>query len=283
MSDSLAIDGVRIPRFLYGTAWKEDDTERLTLLALRQGFRGIDTANQRKHYHEVAVGRCFRRPERGCDHTRRSLPPDEVHVPRWSGSPSAVRPRRFDRGAGRAVVREFPVPPRRRNHRLVPVARPLDAGGPRQRRLGRVGGHGSHPCERPHADARHQQCDGRATPDPVRRRSRQTAVRAKPMLRLTRLGSRGEIVLHRKRDRVSGLLAADREPNRADTSRFNSHRVPPRLRCSSAGVPFRTRHRDDPPDGDDERRAHACGPGRVRVRPVEPAEIAAIEGILSPR
>jgi diketogulonate reductase-like aldo/keto reductase len=56
MNDSIANDGVRIPRFLYGTAWKEDDTERLTLLALRQGFRGIDTANQRKHYHEAAVG-----------------------------------------------------------------------------------------------------------------------------------------------------------------------------------------------------------------------------------
>jgi diketogulonate reductase-like aldo/keto reductase len=52
----LSIDGVRVPRFLYGTAWKEDATEALTLLALRQGFRGIDTANQRKHYHEAAVG-----------------------------------------------------------------------------------------------------------------------------------------------------------------------------------------------------------------------------------
>ncbi len=57
MSDRpLSIDGVRVPRFLYGTAWKEDETQRLTELALRQGFRGIDTANQRKHYHEAAVG-----------------------------------------------------------------------------------------------------------------------------------------------------------------------------------------------------------------------------------
>ena len=57
MSDrSLLIDGVRAPRFLYGTAWKEDETQRLTELALRTGFRGIDTANQRKHYHEAAVG-----------------------------------------------------------------------------------------------------------------------------------------------------------------------------------------------------------------------------------
>ena len=44
------------PAFLYGTAWKEDATERLVLLALEQGFRGIDTANQRKHYHEAGVG-----------------------------------------------------------------------------------------------------------------------------------------------------------------------------------------------------------------------------------
>jgi diketogulonate reductase-like aldo/keto reductase len=54
---TLLIEAVRVPRFLYGTAWKEDDTQRLTELALRQGFRGIDTANQRRHYHEAAVGR----------------------------------------------------------------------------------------------------------------------------------------------------------------------------------------------------------------------------------
>src|SRR5262245_20908737 len=57
MSDQfLTIDGVRVPRLLYGTAWKEDATQRLAVLALQQGFRGIDTANQRKHYFEAAVG-----------------------------------------------------------------------------------------------------------------------------------------------------------------------------------------------------------------------------------
>lgn len=50
------MDGISVPRFLYGTAWKEDDTARLTELAIEQGFRGIDTANQRRHYHEAAVG-----------------------------------------------------------------------------------------------------------------------------------------------------------------------------------------------------------------------------------
>jgi diketogulonate reductase-like aldo/keto reductase len=44
------------PEFLYGTAWKEERTAALTELAIRQGFRGIDTANQRRHYFEAAVG-----------------------------------------------------------------------------------------------------------------------------------------------------------------------------------------------------------------------------------
>ncbi|HFF3625520.1 aldo/keto reductase family protein [Legionella pneumophila] len=44
------------PPILYGTAWKEDDTKRLVLQALNSGFRGIDTANQRRHYFEEAVG-----------------------------------------------------------------------------------------------------------------------------------------------------------------------------------------------------------------------------------
>src|SRR5437879_6176438 len=45
-----------LPDFLYGTAWKEERTPVLTELALRTGFRGIDTANQRRHYFEAGVG-----------------------------------------------------------------------------------------------------------------------------------------------------------------------------------------------------------------------------------
>ena len=51
-----AHDAAPIPDFLYGTAWKEDQTQALTELALRMGFRGIDTANQRRHYFEAGVG-----------------------------------------------------------------------------------------------------------------------------------------------------------------------------------------------------------------------------------
>ena len=53
--------GVTIPTFLYGTAWKEDQTEALTLLAIESGFAGIDTANQRRHYYEAGVGKALQK------------------------------------------------------------------------------------------------------------------------------------------------------------------------------------------------------------------------------
>ena len=56
---SMTVAGVPVPCFLYGTAWKENQTQLLTELALQQGFRGIDTANQRRHYHEAAVGQAI--------------------------------------------------------------------------------------------------------------------------------------------------------------------------------------------------------------------------------
>ena len=47
---------ISIPPFLYGTAWKEDRSQELTFQALKNGFTGIDTANQRRHYFEEGVG-----------------------------------------------------------------------------------------------------------------------------------------------------------------------------------------------------------------------------------
>jgi len=55
-SDMETADGLFIPDFIYGTAWKEERTAALVELALRVGFRGIDTANQRRHYLEAGVG-----------------------------------------------------------------------------------------------------------------------------------------------------------------------------------------------------------------------------------
>lgn len=59
LGTSLTFDvrGVTVPTMLYGTAWKEAETERLVAEALDAGFLGVDTANQRKHYCEVDVGR----------------------------------------------------------------------------------------------------------------------------------------------------------------------------------------------------------------------------------
>ncbi len=50
------VQGVSVPAFIYGTAWKEERTADLTQLALALGFRAVDTANQRRHYVEAAVG-----------------------------------------------------------------------------------------------------------------------------------------------------------------------------------------------------------------------------------
>ena len=51
-----AYNGVAVPAFMYGTAWKEEATTRLVQQALEAGFTAIDTANQLIHYDEAGVG-----------------------------------------------------------------------------------------------------------------------------------------------------------------------------------------------------------------------------------
>jgi diketogulonate reductase-like aldo/keto reductase len=52
----ISSSNVRVPRIIYGTAWKKAATEQLVSLAIQKGFRGIDTACQPKHYDEPGVG-----------------------------------------------------------------------------------------------------------------------------------------------------------------------------------------------------------------------------------
>lgn len=52
----LTKQNVRIPKLIYGTAWKKERTATLVEQAITVGFRGIDTACQPKHYHEPGVG-----------------------------------------------------------------------------------------------------------------------------------------------------------------------------------------------------------------------------------
>jgi diketogulonate reductase-like aldo/keto reductase len=49
-------NNVRVPSFMYGTAWKKEATAQLVQLAVAEGFTAIDTANQLIHYQEALVG-----------------------------------------------------------------------------------------------------------------------------------------------------------------------------------------------------------------------------------
>jgi diketogulonate reductase-like aldo/keto reductase len=52
-------NGIKMPRLIYGTAWKKDRTTELVKKAVITGFRGIDTACQPKHYSEQLVGKAI--------------------------------------------------------------------------------------------------------------------------------------------------------------------------------------------------------------------------------
>ena len=53
-------NGISIPPFMYGTAWKKQATAQLVRLAVSSGFRAIDTANQLIHYDEALVGQALK-------------------------------------------------------------------------------------------------------------------------------------------------------------------------------------------------------------------------------
>jgi diketogulonate reductase-like aldo/keto reductase len=56
MDSMVTYNDVAIPAFMYGTAWKKEQTARLVELAVDSGFTAIDTANQLIHYQEALVG-----------------------------------------------------------------------------------------------------------------------------------------------------------------------------------------------------------------------------------
>ena len=73
-------------RTFYGTAWKRPDAAAGRLW---KRLRGIDTANQRKHYHE-GVGQAIAQPFGGAE-TRRPIRTDKVHFPKRARPSAAVR------------------------------------------------------------------------------------------------------------------------------------------------------------------------------------------------
>jgi len=53
------------PPFIYGTAWKKENTTRLVQEALISGFTAVDTAAQPRHYREDLVGEALRNAYQG--------------------------------------------------------------------------------------------------------------------------------------------------------------------------------------------------------------------------
>ena len=51
----------KIPKLVYGTAWKNDRTADLVYQALKAGFKAIDMAAQPRHYQENLVGQGIRK------------------------------------------------------------------------------------------------------------------------------------------------------------------------------------------------------------------------------
>lgn len=56
MDTIFTYNDIEIPPFIYGTAWKKEQTKGLVELAVDSGFTAIDTANQLIHYQEALVG-----------------------------------------------------------------------------------------------------------------------------------------------------------------------------------------------------------------------------------
>jgi len=65
--------GISMPRLIYGTAWKKEATTQLVIRAVLNGFQGIDTACQPKHYREDLVGQALVELQQKHNISRRDL------------------------------------------------------------------------------------------------------------------------------------------------------------------------------------------------------------------
>jgi diketogulonate reductase-like aldo/keto reductase len=101
----ITASGLHMPRMLYGTAWKKEQTETLVRQAIHAGFRGIDTACQPKHYHEPGVGAALA----AC--LNEGMSRDQLFVQTKFTSPSGQDPKRIpydpDGTAAEQVAQSF--------------------------------------------------------------------------------------------------------------------------------------------------------------------------------
>ena len=223
----LAVQGVSVPAFFYGTAWKEDRTEALTSLALRRGSR------HRHRQPAQALPRGGRRrgasPPRSaagraatsCS-CRRSSPTrggQDHRLPYDPRAPLAAQVAQSFASSLEHLGVDVP--------RLVRAARPVarGTGWRRGRPRGLAGdggaargGHGRG-CS---ASATSRSSSSRRL---HRRRHGQARLRAEPLLRARTAGTRDVRAFCRDaRHRLPGLLAADRQPARARPARRSADR-----------------------------------------------------------
>ena len=266
---TLSIEGIRVPRFLYGTAWKEDETRRLTELALRAGLPGH---RHRQPAPPLPRGRGRAKPLRrrssGGLVAREDLFLQTKFTFRTrAGPPPALRSRRPDPGPGRAVVRQLARAPGHRFDRFLRAARAHPSVRPGPGRLGGLAGDGSDPRQRPRPPARRQQRHARTARRPV------SGARVRPRFVQNRCyAARGWDRDVRAFCAANGLvyqgfslLTANREAMAA--SRAGPHRPAPRPDREPGRLPVRPRRRHDGSDGNHRPRPHAGRPRRLRFPP----------------
>ena len=91
MDRIVTYNDIAMPAFMYGTAWKKDQTARLVELAVGSGFTAIDTANQLIHYQEALVGEALLVPGQEGGETGVSVSPDKIYFGLRAGSSNTVR------------------------------------------------------------------------------------------------------------------------------------------------------------------------------------------------
>ena len=275
MEQVRTIEGVEVPSFLYGTAWKEAATQELTELAIAQGFRGIDTANQRKHYDEAAVGRGITAAMAGGQIARDDLFLQTKYTFRQGQdhrlpyNPAAPIPTQVEESFASSL-----------EHLGVDRIDSYLLHGPsRSAGLGVEDWAAWQAMEKIHESGRARLLgvsnvsleqleilckDAKVKPHFVQNRC--YAVRG--------WDRDGSEVLQCQRYCLSGIFAVDGQPRRDGQPAVGDSRPAPRLLTCTAHFPIRHRRGDDPVDRYHGRNAHAAGPrdiphatgaGRYRV------------------
>ena len=265
---TLSIDGVRVPRFLYGTAWKEDETQRLTELALQRASAASTPPTSAATTTRPRSGRPSRRRSRAAW---------------WPATTCSCRPS-SPSGAGRTTA--CPTTP------TAPIAAQVEQSfasslehlgtdvidsyvlhGPTRRAgLAAADWEAWRAMEAIHDSGRARLLGvSNVTLEQLDALCQQARVRPR-FVQNRCYAARGwdrdvRAVLRRERDRLPGLLAADRQPRGAGPPRAGPHRAAPRPDRQPGRLPVRPRRRHDAPDRHHRPRPHAGRPRRLRLPP----------------